>query len=455
MFARIPALERAVLALRHVPVGDPAAREHAITLRTAIRDALHAGDEGVLRVLRLLDGLDVDAAQLDDALTRMRSASDGAGRRRAAVRLRAVLEPSRDRVLSHVAVDPEGLRSLIDLRAALLGLLERRRDLAELSALDDELRAFLAARFDLGVLELRRLTWHDSAALLERLARAEAVHAVRGWFDLKDRLDDDRRVYALFHPALPDVPLVFTEVALTDEFPASIRAILNLEAPRTDPHTARYATFYSISNCEPGLGGIPFGDALLKRAVDRLRRELPRLRTFATLSPIPGFGAWFAELGEAVPREVREVLATPGWHRDEALVARVREPLSRIAARYLLAAKRESADPRDPVERFHIRNGATADRICFLADPSDRGLRQSFGVMVSYRYVLDRIADNQVAYALDGQVDASNAVSALSEEAPFTGIPERTRPQRLRAALARLGARLRPRRTARATTVSP
>jgi malonyl-CoA decarboxylase len=453
MFARIPALERAVLALHHVPVGDPAAREHAITLRAAIRDALQGGDEAVLRVLRLLDGLDVDAGQLDDALARMaRAAGDVGARRRAAVRLRATLEPSRDRVLSHVAVDADGLRSLIDLRAALLGLLERRRDLGDLTALDDELRAFLAARFELGVLELRRLTWQDSAALLERLARAEAVHTVRGWFDLKDRLDDDRRVYAFFHPALPDVPLVFTEVALTDEFPSSIRAILNLSSPRTDPRVARYATFYSISNCERGLSGIPFGDALLKRAVDRLRRELPRLRTFATLSPIPGFGGWLAELGERVPRELREALATPGWHRDEAIVARVREPLARIAARYLAEAKRDDGTPRDAVERFHIRNGATVDRICVLADPSDRGLKQSFGVMVSYRYVLDRIADNQVMYALDGHVDVSNAVSALAEEAQLDGVPERTRSQRVLAGLARFAARLRPRRPARATS---
>lgn len=451
MFARTPALERAVLALRHVPVGDPAAREHAATLRAAIADALLAGDEAVLRVLRLLDRLDAEAPLIEEAVARLRGASDGATRRRAALKLRAALEPVRDRVLGHVAVEPAGLRLLIDLRAALLTLLEKDRASAgDLAPLDDELRAFLAARFDLGVLELRRLTWHDSAALLERLAQAEAVHAVRGWFDLKDRLDDDRRVYAFFHPALPDVPLVFTEVALTEDFPASMRAILNLDAPRVDPKLARCAIFFSISNCERGLSGVPFGNALIKNAVDRLRHELPRLRLFATLSPIPGFRAWLREQGDAIPVEVRETLALAGWQRDEAALAKVREPLPRLVARYLLDVKREDGAPKDSVARFHVGNGATVDRILFLADRTDRALKQSYGVMTSYRYILDRIADNQVAYGLDHRVDASNAVRELADEAPI-GVPVRRTPsQRLVAAVRRLADRARSRRAATA-----
>jgi malonyl-CoA decarboxylase len=265
MSVRTPALERAVLALQHVPVGDPAAREHVAALRGALIAASDGGDEERLRFLRVLDGLDLDGAQVDDALARMRVAIDRPSRRRAAARLRVALEPTRNAVLRHLEKEPGGLQLLIDLRAALLELLDTHRDASDLDALDDELRAFLAERFDVGGLELRRLTWRDSAALLERLARAEAVHTVRGWFDLKDRLDDDRRVYAFFHPALPDVPLVFIEVALTEEFPSTMRAILNLEAPRSDVRNARNAVFYSISNCEPGLGGIPFGNARRSR----------------------------------------------------------------------------------------------------------------------------------------------------------------------------------------------
>jgi malonyl-CoA decarboxylase len=261
---------------------------------------------------------------------------------------------------------------------------------------------------------LRRLTWSDSAALLERLARSEAVHAVRGWFDLKDRLDDDRRVYAFFHPALPGTPLVFTEVALTDEMPASIRAILNKDAPRVDPTSARCATFYSISNCESGLTGIPFGNALIKHAVEQLRGELPRLRTFATLSPLPGFAAWVRSLGDRVAPEVRAALATPGWHRNGAASATLREPLLRLAARYLLAAKRDDGAPRDAVARFHLANGALIERIDWLADPAQRGVEQSFGVMVNYRYALDRYPANQLAYATNHAIDASPAVKALA-----------------------------------------
>ena len=277
---------------------------------------------------------------------------------------------------------------------------------------------FLSARVDLALLELRRLTWTDSAALLERLVRSEAVHAVRGWFDLKDRLDDDRRVYAFFHPALPGTPLTFTEVALTDETPDSIRAILNPDAPRVDALHARSATFYSISNCEPGLTGIPFGNALIKHAVELLRTELPRLRTFATLSPLPGFAVWVRALGERVPAEVREQLGTPGWHRKGGAATVLREPLLRLAARYLMAAKRADGAPRDPVARFHLANGAIVERLDWLADPTARGLEQSFGVMVNYRYALDRLAANQLAYAATHAVDASPPVRALAVADP-------------------------------------
>src|SRR5665213_1127698 len=229
-----------------------------------------------------------------------------------------------------------------------------------------------------------------NAAPIERLARSEAVHAVRGWFDLKDRLDEDRRVYAFFHPAIPGTPLVFTEVALTDDVPASIRSILNKDAPRVDVAAARSATFYSISNCEPGLTGIPFGNALIKHAVEALRAELPRLRTFATLSPVPGFAAWVRGLGERVAPEVRAALAIPGWQRNPSTSAALREPLLQLAARYLLAAKREDGAPRDAVARFHLANGALIERLDWLADPAPRGIEQSFGVMANYRYALAR-----------------------------------------------------------------
>ena len=410
MPARATPVERALDALRSLPVGDLAARDHVRTVRSTLAVA---SDDEIVRFLRLLDGLDVDAPRVERDLERARGA-EPIERRAALAELRRALEPARDGVLRHLVGPPGDLRFVVDLRAALLTYLAKRADAAGLAPLDDDLRAFLAARLDLGLLELRRLTWSDSAALLERLARSEAVHAVRGWFDLKDRLDDDRRVYAFFHPALPGTPLVFTEVALTDELPGSIRAILNKDAPRVDASAARSATFYSISNCEPGLTGIPFGNALIKHAVEQLRGELPRLRNFATLSPLPGFAGWVRALGERVAPEVRAALANPGWQRDVAASSALREPLLRLAARYLLAAKRGDGAPRDPVARFHLANGAQVERLDWLADPSPRGIERSFGVMVNYRYALDRYPANQLAYASSHGIDASSAVRALA-----------------------------------------
>jgi malonyl-CoA decarboxylase len=415
MPVRITPVERAIEALRHLPVGDLAARDHVRTVRSNLAVA---SESELLRVLRLLDTLDVDVPRVEGDLEAARATADPVARRGALARLRRHLEPARDCVLRHLAAPPGDLRLIVDLRAQLLTFLEKRPDVADLAPLDDDLRAFLASRVDLGLLELRRLTWADSAALLEKLARSEAVHAVRGWFDLKDRLDDDRRVYAFFHPALPGMPVVFTEVALTDETPASIRAILNPNAPRVDAALARCATFYSISNTERGLTGIPFGNALIKHAVEQLRAELPRLRTFATLSPVPGFAAWVRTLGERVDAGVRTALATPGWHRNAAPLAALREPLLRLAARYLLEAKRGDGAPRDAVARFHLGNGATVERIDWLADPTPRGIEQSFGVMVNYRYALDRYGANQFAYGTNYAVDATSAVRALAAAEP-------------------------------------
>ena len=407
-------VERAIDALRLLTVGDVAARDHVRTVRSTLAVA---NDDEVLRFLRLLDSFDVDPARLERDLAHVGAASSAIERRVALAKLRRDLEPPRDRILAHLAAPPSDLQFVVDLRAALLTVLEQRPDAADLAPLDEDLRVFLASRVDLGSLQLRRLTWSDSAALLERLARSEAVHAVRGWFDLKDRLDEDRRVYAFFDAALPSRPVVFTEVALTDELPATIRGILNPDAPRVDASQARTATFYSISNTERGLSGIPFGNALIKQAVEELRKELPRLRTFATLSPLPGFAAWVRALGERVDPAVRDAVTKSGWHR-KPVAATIREPLLRLAARYLLAAKRGNGAPLDAVERFHLGNGATIERLDWLADTTARGIEQSFGVMVNYRYGLDRYASNQLAYAASQAIDASSAVRLLAASDP-------------------------------------
>jgi malonyl-CoA decarboxylase len=410
MAARTTQAERAIDALRVLRIGDLSAREHVQTLVAAVAGAT---EPELIHIVRLLDALDVDAPRVARRLDDAAAAADPVERRAALAKLRVALEPARDHVLANVAAVTGNLRFVVDLRASVLELMEKCDDVTDLAPLDEDLRAFLAARIDLGLLELRRLTWSDSAALLERLARLEAVHAVRGWFDLKDRLDDDRRIYAFFHPALPGAPLVFTEVALTDELAGSMRAIFNRDVPPVDAAQARYAIFYSISNGERGLRAIPFGNVLIKHVVDTLRGEFPRLKTFATLSPMPGFAAWVKSPAAHVPAAVRDALAVAGWHRDPAASAALREPLLRLAARYLLAAKRADGAPLDAVERFHLANGAIAERLDWLADPTSSGIAQSFGMMVNYRYALDRVAPNQLAYAADRRVEASSSIKAL------------------------------------------
>src|SRR5665213_3449018 len=368
MAARATPVERAIDALGKLPVGDLAARDHVRTVRSTLAVA---NDDERLRFLRLLDRLDVDPPRIESGLERARNAAP-IERRAALAQLRRALEPARDAVLRHLAAPPGDLRFIVDLRTVLMGFLAQRPEAADLAQLDDDLRTFLAARLDLGLLELRRLTWSDSAELLERLARSEAVHAVRGWFDLKDRLDEDRRVYAFFHPAIPGTPLVFTEVALTDDVPASIRSILNKDAPRVDVAAARSATFYSISNCEPGLTGIPFGNALIKHAVEALRAELPRLRTFATLSPVPGFAAWVRGLGERVAPEVRAALAIPGWQRNPSTSAAP----DRRASRGVRSTRRSpggTARPRRAAHRPRAsRRADSARRVAAAARAAPR-----------------------------------------------------------------------------------
>jgi malonyl-CoA decarboxylase len=271
---------------------------------------------------------------------------------------------------------------------------------------------------------------------LEKLIAYEAVHEIRGWTDLKNRLEADRRCFAFFHPRMPDEPLIFVEVALVAGIAGNIHALLDEAAPIGDPQAADTAIFYSISNCQKGLVGISFGDFLIKRVVETLAIELPRLKSFATLSPLPGFRAWLkaeAERGGLLSgAEVRAVrglangldvgnadhlllalLDRAKWHDDLRTVAVLREPLLRLCARYLLQARAPSGRALDPVAHFHLSNGARVERLNWLGDVSPKGLQQSAGIMVNYLYRLDHIEANHEAYREEGRVAASSAVRTL------------------------------------------
>nr|WP_262393698.1 malonyl-CoA decarboxylase [Bordetella pertussis] len=316
---------------------------------------------------------------------------------------------------------PDGLRFLVALRADML---RWRKQVAGLQALDKELEALLSAWFDVGLLELRPLTWDSPASLLEKLILYEAVHEIRSWDDLRHRVAGDRRCYAYFHPQMPDVPLIFVEVAFSAQMADNVQALLDTSAPPQDLDKARWAIFYSISNTQPGLRGISFGNFLLKRVIDRLLQELPKLKFFATLSPIPGFVDWLSrldaqEVEQAVRDKARTRSGAPDGARWVARLARaatgkpsevVQRAGLRLAARYLQAMR--AGQPLDPVARFHLGNGARIERLNWAADTSAKGLAQSCGMMVNYLYELGEL-DGNLARLNEGKPQVSRGIARL------------------------------------------
>jgi malonyl-CoA decarboxylase len=330
--------------------------------------------------------------------------------------LRRAIESPRQELVRRINLAPGGTAAIVAMRASLLSLLQEHPDLA---GVDADFRHVLRSWFNRGFLDLRRIDWNTPAALLEKLIEHEAVHEIRGWPDMRRRLARDRRCFAFFHPALPAEPLIFVEVALLDSLADSIESLLALDDGPGDPERANTAIFYSINNCQDGLRGISFGSFLIKQVVFDLVRELPRLKHFATLSPVPGLRRWLAaatdgrtELDEEELAAVRAI-GKAGWQRRPEVVESVREPLLRLCARYLLEAKR-GPEPRDRVARFHLGNGARIERLNWLADPSRKGLRQSAGIMVNYAYLPKQIERNHEAYVKNGRVAAAAAVRALA-----------------------------------------
>ncbi|HEY1979943.1 MAG TPA: malonyl-CoA decarboxylase family protein, partial [Xanthobacteraceae bacterium] len=276
--------------------------------------------------------------------------------------------------------------------------------------------------FNRGFLVLRKIDWSTSAAILEKIIRYEAVHEIRDWNDLRRRIDPpDRRCYAFFHPALVDEPLIFVEVALTREIPGAIAPILADKRDAVEVQRATTAVFYSITNCQRGLAGVTFGHFLIKQVVEEVSRELSRVGTFVTLSPAPNFAAWLkrerdnfnSQAFDDEDREALGALDNADWWKDAEIAEQVREPLLRAAAWYYLRARNGRGLPADSVARFHLGNGARLERLDFLADTSERALRQSYGLMVNYLYDLDYIERNHEAFAKQRAIVAASAVTRL------------------------------------------
>lgn len=413
--------------------GEVSARARAAHLG---RIYLALEPKGRKRFLQLLaTEFDIDRKAVDRAVAKLQQAGDNAEEHAKAERtLRQALQPPRLRLLTQLNALPEGFHFLVDLRTELLAW---RKDDPALAALERDLLSLLISWFDVGFLELRRITWDSPASLLEKLFAYEAVHPIKDWGDLKNRLSADRRCFAFFHPRMADEPLIIVQVALVHGISDNVQTLLDESAPVLDPTEADTAIFYSISNAQEGLGGISFGNFLIKRVVDELAGEFKNLKTFATLSPIPGFRAWLdrklSEPGTDMeaewltpndrkalaartgnePASLKTLLQTPDWFKKPELAKALKPALPRLCASYLAKEKREGGVAYDRVAHFHLSNGARIERLNWLADTSENGLRQSAGMMVNYLYKLNDIEANHEAYRGEGKVMTSSAIRAL------------------------------------------
>ncbi|MFZ0095693.1 MAG: malonyl-CoA decarboxylase [Pseudolabrys sp.] len=356
-----------------------------------------------------------DAAHMEKAIAAWRAAPSDA----TAAEVHSASEPRRQELFRRLNLAPGGTAALVRMREQLVDSLDHRDDLR---AVDDDFIHLFSSWFNRGFLVLQRIDWSSPAIVLEKIIRYEAVHEIRDWEDLRRRIDPpDRRCYAFFHPALVDEPLIFVEMALTRDMPSAIAPILGKEREIVETEKARNATFYSISNCQRGLAGVSFGNFLIKQVVEEVSREMPKLSTFVTLSPVTNFASWLkrerAEENSAALTEADKaalaVLDQPGWWRDEDTAAEIQDSVMRAAAWYFLRARNQRGTLIDAVARFHLGNGARLERINWLADMSERAMTQAHGLMVNYLYDLDEIERNHEAYAEGPTVVASGAVQRL------------------------------------------
>jgi len=346
------------------------------------------------------------------------------------IRLQELAEPARQELFRRLNMAPGGTAALVEMRRQVLRGLDEHPDW---KPIDNDLLHLFRSWFNRGFLRMQRIDWRSAAIVLEKLIEYEAVHAIQGWPDLRRRLESDRRCFGFFHPQLPDEPLIFIEVALTQGMSAHVQPLLDVKAPMGDPARADCAIFYSITNCQQGLRGISFGNLLIKQVAEDLKREFPHLKTFATLSPIPGFRRWLdrtetrVKLAMGPEAEARLALLAqldePGWSSGEVSEA-LQKLLTRLCAWYLLHARR-GEEPFDEVARFHLGNGAALERLNWFGDTSGAGMKRSAGMMVNYVYRLEDVERNHERYFAGHTVVASRAVEKLARKCVLSQLPEK------------------------------
>jgi malonyl-CoA decarboxylase len=400
----------AALALCRALLSERGEASGATLAREAVR-AIEALDtaEGE----RFFDALAGEFSPSPTAVARAAQAYQADPGPRTLARLQRTVEPVRQELFRRLNMAPQGTAALVAMRTRLLAGLGAH---PQWRAADDDLLHLFRSWFNRGFLRLERIDWRTPANILEKLITYEAVHAIRGWDDLRRRLQSDRRCFAYFHPALPEEPLIFIEVALTRGLAAQVEPLLAPDAPVEEPEAATHAMFYSITNCQDGLRGVSFGNFLIKQVAEDLRAQLPKLKTFATLSPVPGFAAWMSALRKRGELQMPG-LEHPEWHRGDER-DELQKVLAALCAHYLLKARR-GEEPLDPVARFHLGNGAALERVNWLADLSESGLERSLGMMVNYVYRLEDVERNHEAYVKEHRVIASRAVEKLARECPL------------------------------------
>lgn len=382
-----------------------------LALANAVSEHMRSLDDAaILEFLQLLAAdFDVDRDTILAAAERYAQTPDN---EHLAHIVKAVEAP-RQKLFRRINMAPGGTGTLVWLRSHLLNVL---REHPQLKPIDEDLKHLFISWFNKGFLELRRIDWESSASVLEKIIDYEAVHAIDGWNDLRARLDQDRLCYAFFHPAMPDDPLVFVEIALTHDIAPAVAPLLAVNRERLPAAEQTTAVFYSISNCHHGLSGISFGNFLIKQVVEELRKENNAIRTFVTLSPVPGFRRWLLNtqlhslvdkglLDETLIDSIKEPLT-------EVVPVAIKEALLKLCAHYLVEVKSQGL-AKDPVARFHLGNGARLHRLNWAADLSAKGKHQSAGIMVNYLYDLDKIEVNHEEYFDQGVISASKSVTRL------------------------------------------
>ena len=421
-------LQRLIHDCIYAKGGDVSARTRTVELGAVY---LHLSDKGreIFRDI-LAHDFDIDRQVLAEKIKGLEKAQNQKEAITAEIELKNALTPPRISLLTQFSSLPNGLKLLIDMRGTLLSRIKEDQRLCKLSL---DIKELLGAWFDIGMLDLQEITWNSPAALLEKLIEYEAVHEIRSWGDLRSRLDSNRLCFAFFHNKMPTEPLIFVEVALVNRLSSNIQDLLNKEDDKIDPEHATTAIFYSISNTQPGLAGINLGNFLIKTVVQELSNQFDNLKHFATLSPLPGFKKWLGPRlanGDETVLRAKEIailkerfacenaashlseILTNDWYLDHSTAETAKPILTRLCAQYLLE-ERKGNKAIDPVANFHLSNGARLERINWLADHSEIGMKRSYGIMVNYYYELADIEKNHEEYVTKANIVASRGVRSL------------------------------------------